>query len=205
MSSAIRLPLSGVAKRLLPAFLSSELSVLKLSSSKKIFNNCSQQFTKLNTEPHGLSYSTMPKFFKLEQPSKVISPNLLCPPVRKLSFSVGIALGPLHIANISKRETPNKWFLLTIDKKQNKSMYSTKSRSFSSAEKPPTQSSNLADEIMQSKLKDTLQEKQPNTEETSKNNDKGPQPMSTWQKRGYMAFAIFLGGALVVNAVLFCK
>jgi len=56
---------------------------------------------------------------------------------------------------------------------------------------------------MQSKLKDTLQEKQPNTEETSKNNDKGPQPMSTWQKRGYMAFAIFLGGALVVNAVLF--
>ena len=77
------------------------------------------------------------------------------------------------------------------------------SRRFSSAEKPTsTQSTSLADEIMQSKLKDASNEKTVNNEDPSENSNKGP---TKWQRIGYWAFAIIFGGALVVNGVLFCK
>jgi hypothetical protein len=81
-------------------------------------------------------------------------------------------------------------------------------RKYSSTEKPdsPTTGTGLADQIMQTKMKEPSQTKQ--AEEDLKNTGdtpQGPKPVGKWQKVGYMAFAIFLGGALVVNGVLFCK
>ena len=210
MSTAIRIPLSGFAKRLLPAFLSSDTSVSKLSSSDKLIKNYSshsRQFSQMNPKLYGVSHSNMQQSHNVVNRFKNVKlPYLQVYPIRTMSFSVATALGSINSTTLDKRDSPSKMYFMTIDKIQNKSMKFENCRSFSSSEKPTsTQSSSLADEIMKSKMKETSQEKTANAEETNENSDKGRQPMSKWQKRGYVAFVIFLSGALVVNAVLFCK
>ena len=91
-------------------------------------------------------------------------------------------------------------------------------RKYSTPDKPltsqqtPEAGSGLAAEIMQSRMAQSDKESappqggEPKDGESSKEDaPKGPKPMSKWQKRGYMAFVVLLGGSLVVNAVLFGK
>merc|ERR1719430_688802 len=156
----------------------------------------------MNSKLYGAFHSNMPQTHKVVKTLKDVKlPYSQVFPIRTMSFSVATALGSIKSTNLEKRASPSRMYFLTIDKIQNKSMKFEISRSFSSSEKPTsTQSSSLADEIMKTKMKDASQEKTPNVEETNENSDKGP---SKWQKRGYIAFVIFLSGALVVNAVLF--
>ena len=207
MSSTIRLPLSGAAKRLLPAFLSSDVSIFNLSktdNSIKSYSSFSHQHMKIANRKCGISYTSLPKLFKMEKTYKGVKyPCLQNTPVRNISFSVATTLGAVKSANFDSKDSPSEMYFSTIDKLQHKNITFDISRRFSSAEKPTsTQSTSLADEIMQSKLKDASQEKTANTEDTSDNSNKGP---TKWQKIGYWAFAIIFGGALVVNGVLFCK
>ena len=195
MSTAIRIPLSGFAKRLLPAFVSSDTSVSKLSSSDKLIKNYSshsQQFSQMNSKLYGLSHSNMQQSHNVVNRFKNVKlPYLQVFPIKTMSFSVATALGSINSTNLDKRDSPSKMYFMTIDKIQNKSMKFENCRSFSSSEKPTsTQSSSLADEIMKSKMKETSQEKTANSEETNENSDKGRQPMSKWQKRGYIAFVV---------------
>merc|ERR1719334_1738510 len=159
----------------------------------------------MNPKLYGLSDSNMQQSHNVVNRFKNVKlPYLQVFPIRTMSFSVATALGSINSTNLGKRDSPSKMYFMTIDKIQNKRMKFENCRRFSSSEKPTsTQSSSLADEIMKSKMKETSQEKTPNAEETNENSDKGRQPMSKWQKRGYIAFVIFLSGALVVNAVLF--
>lgn len=207
MSSTIRLSFSGAAKRLLPAFLSSDASTFNLSRKDnliKSYSSFSHQHMKIENRKCGISYSSLPKQYKMEKTYKgVKQPCLQNTPVRNISFSVATTLGAIKSANFDSKDSPSEMYFSTIDKLQHKNINFEISRRFSSAEKPTsTQSTSLADEIMQSKLKDASNEKTVNNEDPSENSNKGP---TKWQRIGYWAFAIIFGGALVVNGVLFCK
>jgi len=205
MSSTIRLSFSGAAKRLLPAFLSSDASTFNLSRKDnliKSYSSFSHQHMKIENRKCGISYSSLPKQYKMEKTYKgVKQPCLQNTPVRNISFSVATTLGAIKSANFDSKDSPSEMYFSTIDKLQHKNINFEISRRFSSAEKPTsTQSTSLADEIMQSKLKDASNEKTVNNEDPSENSNKGP---TKWQRIGYWAFAIIFGGALVVNGVLF--
>ena len=210
MSSAVRLPFSGIAKRMLPVLVTSDGSVSKFSTSDMLFKSLSshsKQYTKMNCKHNGLPYSSMPSTNTATKTLRMAKlPYLQVSPIRTLSFSVATALLSVDSTKFKKMDTPSIMYFSTIDKIQSRSMNFQFSKSFSSSEKPPsTQSSSLADEIMKSKMKDASPEKATDADETGESSDKGPKPMSKWQKRGYMAFVIFISGALVVNGVLFCK
>ena len=126
MSTAIRIPLSGFAKRLLPAFVSSDTSVSKLSSSDKLIKNYSshsQQFSQMNPKLYGLSHSNMQQSHNVVNRFKNVKlPYLQVFPIRTMSFSVATALGSINSTNLDKRDSPSKMYFMTIDKIQNKSM-----------------------------------------------------------------------------------
>ncbi len=47
------------------------------------------------------------------------------------------------------------------------------------------------------------QKSEENSSDSSQN--KGPKPLTKWQKYGYIFFGVTMGGLLVTNAILFCE
>ena len=67
-------------------------------------------------------------------------------------------------------------------------------------------SNSLAQEILKAKQQESEQKK--NSSDSQSNDDdkdKGPKPLTKWQKIGFWAFGIFFTGAVISNGVLFCK
>ena len=218
MSATIRRPFSGVGRKLLPKILSSDSSVFKLSEGPKNYISRSlKPFVPLNRviyNNYGSSFSTFSKTYKLNLPTKLIGSYIDHPPlVRQFGLSVFVAGLPLknyfntNPKALSERIIPPVHNLIT-EKPNVKYSDVLSARKYSSTDKPisNTTGTGLADQIMQSRMKEPSPTKHVEEDIKSTGDDtQGPKPVSKWQKRGYMAFAIFLGGALVVNGVLFCK
>lgn len=162
--------------------------------------------------PYGSSFSTFSKSYNLQLPTKLIGSYIEhAPLVRQFGFSVSMTDQPLrNYFNSNPKEVSGKISIRTHNVYTRKNFVKycelISARKYSSTEKPdsPTTGTGLADQIMQTRMKEPSQTKQ--AEEDLKNTGdtpQGPKPVGKWQKVGYMAFAIFLGGALVVNGVLF--
>lgn len=65
-------------------------------------------------------------------------------------------------------------------------------------------STSLADDILKAK-----KEQEKGDKKDDKGDDpggkKGPQPLTKWQKYGYVFFGVFFTGSMIANAVLFCN
>ena len=217
MSRTIRIPLRGIGKKLLPPIISSNSQLLTLSetSSNSVAQFLSPDMS-LNTMRYNIEYrsfSTISKTYKLELPTKLMRSYIdHVPLVRKFNFSVSATEVPL--TKYLNKNSKDGWgnvgigtYNLYTSKSQIYAYDSLNARKYSSTEKsaPPT-GPGLADQIMQSRLKEKSHTNQSTEQpENTGENPKGPKPVSKWQKRGYMAFGIFFCGALVVNGVLFCK
>ena len=68
-------------------------------------------------------------------------------------------------------------------------------------------SNSLAQEILKSKQQEAEQKKTSNENQSNddEGKNKGPKPLTKWQKIGFWAFGIFFTGTVISNGILFCK
>ena len=221
MSNAIRLHYSAVAKRLLPTTFSSVSD-----TSRHILSGCSRKwssrsfasFTSVNRTQYqngcNIFNSIAPKH-KLQMLSKMAGVELTkIPLVRQFGFSVPLAFDAItNSRNSNTNDQIGQICFLNIDNKHiHKSIvsqsYCVTSRKYSTVDKPtstPTKSPSLADEIMQTKMKEPSQTNEGQPETANKDDPSKAPGSDKWRKIGYVAFMISMGGALVVNGVLFCE
>ena len=133
------------------------------------------------------------------------------PQSRQFSFFVPIFAGAVKNAGSSKRKNDkieidfmNREYSFTNAKIKKANFFPT-AKNYSSDEKTPSAKKSLAEEIMQSKMVDTSQDNKKLPDNPEKDTNPEQKPINPWTKRGYYAFGIFVGGALIVNAVIFCK
>ena len=234
MSCISRLICSGTCNRPVSKFLSSSVDFALLQQSEagcKIILRPYVPVAPVRRSTFG-NQGSLPclssKFMRLQSPGTTASQMKVQFSARQFVSNLSFAIVPLAnsvISNSCAAKSNNighSSFLESQSRSQNHingshQLY-TCTQKYSTPDKPLASQqtsepgSGLAAEIMQSRMAQSdkesahAQEGEPKSGESNREDSpKGPKPMGKWQKRGYMAFVVLLGGSLVVNAVLFGK
>ena len=218
---------NGVSKRFLPKVLSSCSDSLILNRPKGPYKTINRHYapfapTKLSSFENECKIltSTSLRYFNVKLPFKRTgAQKYLTESVRQFGFCAVTVL-PIKKCLNSNSIAGKDMLLPSTCENQHKLQNTARifqqdlNRYYSTPEKPggssyPPTPTGLADEIMQARVnisnKDSSQGGQESHGEdtTKEENPKGPKPLSKWQRRGYIAFVVLLGGGLIANAVIF--